>query len=97
MALEGQVLFGGKATLKIVEEIINNYCFMERNRNNYQDTINNFMEIINREEPILRSLSEDETKLQNYWLDYEGNRITLRDMIIGYTGHLICISNRYTN
>lgn len=27
-------------------------------------------------------------KLQNYWLDYEGNRITLRDMIIEYTGHL---------
>lgn len=35
---------------------------------------------------VIRSV--DETKLQNYWLDYEGNRITLRDMIIGYTGHL---------
>lgn len=35
---------------------------------------------------VIRSV--DETILQNYWLDYEGNRITLRDMIIGYTGHL---------
>lgn len=35
---------------------------------------------------VIRSVYE--TKLQNYWLDYEGNRITLRDMIIGYTGHL---------
>ena len=30
----------------------------------------------------------DETKLDNYWLDYEGNRVTLRAMIEGYTGHL---------
>lgn len=32
--------------------------------------------------------SVDETKLQNYWLDYEGNRVTLEDMIRGYIGHL---------
>ena len=32
--------------------------------------------------------SVDETKLNNYWLDYEGNRVTLQDMIIGYTNHL---------
>lgn len=32
--------------------------------------------------------SVDETKLQNHWIDYEGNRITLHDMIIGYTKHL---------
>lgn len=30
----------------------------------------------------------DESKLQNYWLDYEGNRVTLEDMICGYIGHL---------
>lgn len=35
---------------------------------------------------VIRSV--DETKLQNYWLDYEGNRVTLQDMIIGYTNHL---------
>lgn len=32
--------------------------------------------------------SVDETKLDNYWLDYEGNQVTLHDMIMGYTGHL---------
>lgn len=32
--------------------------------------------------------SADETKLDNYWLDYEGNRVTLQDMIQGYTNHL---------
>lgn len=30
----------------------------------------------------------DESKLDNYWLDYEGNRITLRSMIETYTNHL---------
>lgn len=30
----------------------------------------------------------DETKLDNYWLDYEGNRVTLRAMIEGYTEHV---------
>lgn len=35
---------------------------------------------------IIRSV--DETKLNNYWLDYEGNRVTLQDMILGYTNHL---------
>ena len=35
---------------------------------------------------IIRSV--DETKLNNYWLDYEGCRVTLQDMIIGYTNHL---------
>ena len=32
--------------------------------------------------------SVDESKLNNYWLDYEGNQVTLHDMIVGYTGHL---------
>ena len=32
--------------------------------------------------------SVDETKLDNYWLDYEGNQVTLHDMIMGYTEHL---------
>lgn len=32
--------------------------------------------------------SVDESKLNNYWLDYEGNQVTLHDMIMGYTGHL---------
>lgn len=32
--------------------------------------------------------SADATKLNNYWLDYEGNQVTLRQMIEGYTGHL---------
>lgn len=35
---------------------------------------------------IIRSV--DETKLKNYWIDYEGCRVTLQDMIIGYTNHL---------
>lgn len=35
---------------------------------------------------IIRSV--DETKLNNYWIDYEGCRVTLQDMIIGYTNHL---------
>lgn len=35
---------------------------------------------------IIRSV--DETKLNNYWIDYEGCRVTLEDMIIGYTNHL---------
>lgn len=30
----------------------------------------------------------DEKKLNNYWLDYEGNRVTLLNMIEGYTNHL---------
>ena len=84
----------------------------------FHNTINDILEVIRREEPILRSLSEDvittrfnhqhrsikmlighlidsasnnhvdETKFNNYWLDYEGNRVTLNDMIIGYTSHL---------
>ena len=32
--------------------------------------------------------SVDESKLNNYWLDYEGNQVKLHDMIMGYTGHL---------
>lgn len=35
---------------------------------------------------VIRSV--DESKLHNYWLDYEGNRVTLHDMITGYTNHL---------
>ena len=35
---------------------------------------------------VIRSV--DETKLNNYWLDYEGNRVTLQNMIEGYTIHL---------
>lgn len=35
---------------------------------------------------IIRSV--DETKLRNYWIDYEGCRLTLQDMIIGYAKHL---------
>lgn len=35
---------------------------------------------------VIRSVNE--TKLNNYWIDYEGNRVTLQDMIIGYTNHL---------
>ncbi len=35
---------------------------------------------------IIRSV--DETKLNNYWIDYKGCRVTLEDMIIGYTNHL---------
>lgn len=32
--------------------------------------------------------SVDETKLENYWVDYEGCRVTLDDMICGYVNHL---------
>ncbi len=32
--------------------------------------------------------SVDEMKLNNYWIDYEGCRVTLQDMIVGYTNHL---------
>lgn len=35
---------------------------------------------------IIRSV--DETKLNNYWIDYEGCRVTLQEMIVGYTCHL---------
>lgn len=35
---------------------------------------------------VIRSV--DETKLDNYWIDYEGNRVTLAAMIRGYIGHL---------
>ena len=30
----------------------------------------------------------DTTKRANYWLDYEGNRVTLDDMVHGYLTHL---------
>lgn len=30
----------------------------------------------------------DRTKLDNYWCDFEGNRVTLREMIVGYLEHL---------
>ncbi|MDO4510527.1 MAG: DinB family protein [Bacteroidales bacterium] len=30
----------------------------------------------------------DRTKAQNYWLDYEGHRVTLHQMICGYCDHL---------
>jgi hypothetical protein len=30
----------------------------------------------------------DKSKLQNYWHDFEGTRVTLDDMIVGYLGHL---------
>ncbi len=32
--------------------------------------------------------SVDETKLGNYWKDYEGTKVTLREMIEGYLSHL---------
>ena len=32
--------------------------------------------------------SVDESKLDNYWLDYEGNQVTLDAMIRGYLSHL---------
>ena len=32
--------------------------------------------------------SADETKLDNYWLDYEGCRVTLGEMMCGYIDHL---------
>ena len=35
---------------------------------------------------VIRSV--DETKLENYWIDYEGFRITLDGMIRGYINHL---------
>ena len=35
---------------------------------------------------IIRSV--DETKLENYWIDYEGCRGTLDEMIRGYINHL---------
>ena len=35
---------------------------------------------------IIRSV--DETKLENYWIDYEGFRVTLDGMIRGYINHL---------
>lgn len=35
---------------------------------------------------VIRSV--DETKLDNYWIDYEGCRVTLDGMIRGYLGHL---------
>ncbi len=35
---------------------------------------------------MIRSI--DPTKLRNYWIDYEGNKVTLQAMIEGYTDHL---------
>ena len=35
---------------------------------------------------VIRSV--DETKLNNYWIDYEGCRVTLDAMIRGYVNHL---------
>ena len=35
---------------------------------------------------IIRSV--DTSKLNNYWLDYEGCRVTLDAMISGYISHL---------
>lgn len=35
---------------------------------------------------LIRSV--DKTKLNNYWIDYEGRRVTLDAMIRGYLGHL---------
>lgn len=32
--------------------------------------------------------SVDETKLGNYWHDFEGTKVTLKDMIEGYLSHL---------
>lgn len=32
--------------------------------------------------------SVDETKLSNYWKDFEGTTVTLKDMIEGYLSHL---------
>lgn len=32
--------------------------------------------------------SVDASKLHNYWIDYEGNKVTLRQMIESYTSHL---------
>lgn len=36
--------------------------------------------------PLIRSV--DKTKLNNYWIDYEGHRVTLDNMIRGYINHL---------
>ncbi len=30
----------------------------------------------------------DESKLFNYWTNFEGNKVTLKDMIISYPMHL---------
>ena len=30
----------------------------------------------------------DQTKLDNYWIDYQGNKCTLRNMVTGYLDHL---------
>ena len=35
---------------------------------------------------LIRSV--DQTKLNNYWIDYEGSRVTLDTMIRGYINHL---------
>lgn len=35
---------------------------------------------------IIKSVNE--TKLSNYWIDYQGNRCTLDGMITGYLSHL---------
>ena len=35
---------------------------------------------------VIRSV--DETKLDNYWIDYEGCRVSLDAMIRGYVNHL---------
>ena len=35
---------------------------------------------------VIRSV--DKNKLNNYWLDYEGCRVTLDSMICGYINHL---------
>ncbi|MDO4496952.1 MAG: DinB family protein [Bacteroidales bacterium] len=35
---------------------------------------------------VIRSV--DKSKLNNYWIDYEGCKVTLHDMIMGYTSHL---------
>lgn len=32
--------------------------------------------------------SVDQTKLDAYWCDFEGTKVTLRDMIVGYLEHL---------
>ena len=32
--------------------------------------------------------SVDQRKWENYWIDYEGCKVTLRQMIEGYTGHI---------
>ena len=32
--------------------------------------------------------SVDETRFENYWVDYEGRRVTLQEMIRGYVDHM---------